>query len=140
MIVMHTIYGVTESACDCADDAAWTSFVKPISNRAVVYSYCFEYCLFPEEQRSASDYVYDLQSDLGEEFELWLINGQHQPTVEDLVVNRWRRIRLFNTMSQCKSLRLLFRPRSLSMRCLLLSESQIICSSPCRSKEGARGS
>lgn len=101
VMVMHTIYGVTASACDCTNEAVWTSFVKPISNRAVIYSYCYEYCLFPEEQRLASDYNYDIKSDVGEEFELFLINGQHQPILEDMVVNRWRRIRLYNTMSQC---------------------------------------
>ena len=100
VLVLSMIYGVDKSVCDCSNEAGWTSFIEQVSNRAEVYSFCWEYCSFPEAQRAASDYVYDMESDIGDEFKLWLINGQHQPTIHDMVVNRWRRIRLANVMSQ----------------------------------------
>eukprot|EP01083_Nonionella_stella_P280601 954554_1 len=100
VMIMHMMYGVDRSVCDCTDEAAWSAMITQIGNRGQSYSYCYEYCSFPELQRLASDYVYDMESNIGDEFKLWLINGQRQPTVHDLVVNRWRRIRLLNVMSQ----------------------------------------
>lgn len=100
ILVMHMIFGVDRSICDCTDATIWQSLFEPIGNRGEVYSYCYEYCSFPQFQRDASDYIYDMHSDLGDTFKLWLINGQNQPNINDMIINRWRRIRLLNTMSQ----------------------------------------
>ena len=100
ILVVHMIFGVDKSICDCTNEAVWSTFIEPIGDRGEVYSYCYEYCSFPEEQRLESDYVYDMESDIGDTFKLWLINGQQQPNIHDMIINRWRKIRLLNVMSQ----------------------------------------
>eukprot|EP01084_Bolivina_argentea_P016229 30377_1 len=118
VLVIQYFYVVQAAECDCTDEkklegqVIWPGETKggetpcykdcgPVDfvDENVVYSYCFEYCAFSSNQRSASSFVYDMAS-YQDDWELFTINGQYEPVIDDMVIGMYRRIRLILTDSQ----------------------------------------
>ena len=109
ILIFHWIYVIT--SCDCTNTDQWqTYFYYPpafnvancISGRDCfqVLSYCYEYCSFPETQRAVSGFIYNIQSDHLPNFQLFLVNAQYDPSIDDLTVNTYRRLRFLNAITQ----------------------------------------
>eukprot|EP01084_Bolivina_argentea_P280090 478919_1 len=62
-----------------------------------LHSLCDLYCLYPEIEREHSGVSYDMQT-VFDDINLFLVNGQFQPIINDMYVNRFRRLRLINAM------------------------------------------
>ena len=111
MLIFHWIYVITTSICDCSNTVQWAEYkyFPPTFDETncetgrdcfFVFSYCYEYCSMPEAQRAASGFTYNIESNHLDNFQLFLVNGQFQPSIDDLTVNRYRRLRFLNAISE----------------------------------------
>ena len=90
----------------------WGSAALGLGGPTTDYSMCSIYCDFPLNQRILSEYTYNVQSDiyvntaaLNITYNVdwhavrWFVNGQIVPVIDDMQINRYRRLRFINSLS-----------------------------------------
>eukprot|EP01084_Bolivina_argentea_P055647 101981_1 len=111
LLIFHWVYGITTDICNCTETEQWQSyFYYPpqfdvghcVTGRDCfrVFSYCYEYCSMPVRQRILSGFAYNIESEYADNFQIFLVNGQYQPVIEDMTVDTFRRLRFLNAVSQ----------------------------------------
>eukprot|EP01084_Bolivina_argentea_P285968 490494_1 len=63
------------------------------------YSLCYQYCEMPTSQLDASEYIYDIETELSTPQMLFFVNGQLEPIINDLEVGIYRRLRFINALN-----------------------------------------
>ncbi len=54
----------------------------------------------PAPQRQQSGFTYHIESEHADNFQLFMVNGEYVPIIEDLTLNTFRRLRFLNAFTQ----------------------------------------
>lgn len=95
ILMLQSLWILNATQCDCDNLAPENNYV--MNGFFMVYTHCSLYCQQPKYQRDLSGIKYDMTSHPKyQSRRIYFVNGQYMPSIDDIKVNEWRRLRFIN--------------------------------------------
>jgi len=86
--------------CNCNNSTQYSSLTKS-TGRFRVNGLCYAWCSNPTDQRTQSGLQYNMNSNIEyDQKEIFLINGQYQPQINNIKIGEYHRLRIVNALGQ----------------------------------------